>query len=289
MSEGDVERPPAPHLKEREIVEKTTVDHYFPWFYDQDLIREFRLYQTAYLDGTGVTPLAILCIAFMATRFNFENTLSDGIYFDSAFVLWLCGFILFGICMVLYSIPLFTEDENNYYLIMSSSILRFLDGRLEDLVGVFVHLGCGMFLYARVVKGPCPISYDWGTQTCNPVANSGTVPGEMVFFLFLLPIICQIGFKSLSIQAVMICWGISFAYVTASVIYMHNNGSTWDEAWTILVGFITPCLCYEYEKVIRKTFVYGKQVSSLSTDMNSRALARQEMNKALMLEQQKNR
>jgi hypothetical protein len=294
QSDGDIERPPAPHLKERvTVIDKGLNDEaslsYFPFFYDQDTIREFRIYQQLYLDGIGAIPLSILCIAFMATRFNFANTLNDGGLFDAAFILWLCGFILLGIYMVFYSISVVSANENSGWLEMSESFMRLFDGRLQDLVGILIHLGCGMFLYARVVKGQCPNTYNWQTQACNPVANSGTVPGEMVFFIFLLPIICQIGFKSLSIQAVLICWGISFAYVTASVIHMHNEQNTWDEAWIILVGFITPCLCYEYEKGTRKTFMYGRQVSLLSTDMNSRALARQEMNKALMMEQQKNR
>mmetsp|Transcript_29043 Transcript_29043/g.27831 ORF Transcript_29043/g.27831 Transcript_29043/m.27831 type:complete len:1116 (+) Transcript_29043:177-3524(+) len=294
QSDGDIERPPAPHLKERvTYIDRETDNqaavHYFPWFYDQDILIEFRIYQTLYFDLIGATPLAVLCLAFMATRFNFENTLKAGAFFEGAFILWLCGFILLGILILFYSISYVTADENYDCLRISASFMKLLDRRLQDLVGILIHLGCGMFLYARVVEGQCPTSYNWLSQTCNPVADSRAVPGEMVFFIFLLPIICQIGFKSLSIQAVFLCWGISFAYVTASVIYLHNDQNTWDEAWTILVGFITPCLCYEYEKVSRKTFMYGKQVTLLSTDMNSRALARQEMNKALMMEQQRNR
>jgi hypothetical protein len=295
QSDGDIERPPAPHLKERLTYRDRGLDdhadpNYFPWFYNQDVVREFRIYQTLYFDLIGATPLAVLCLAFMATRFNFENTLNAGVWFHAAFIMWLCGFILLGILMLFYSISYVTAVENYVWLRISESFMRLLDdGKLQDFVGILIHLGCGMFLYARVVEGQCPDSYNWQSQTCNPVANSGAVPGEMVFFIFLLPIICQIGFKSLSIQAVFLCWGISFAYVTASVIYLHNDQNTWNEAWTILVGFITPCLCYEYEKVSRKTFTSGKQVTLLSTDMNSRALARQEMNKALMMEQQKNR
>jgi hypothetical protein len=290
-SSSDIERPRAPRLEAKRFSVDGVPKHLQEpgiLFYDIETQKDYKIYQKLSLNWITLIPLLLVCVVFMAARFNFQNAFIDGPYFSAAIVFWLLAAVLFVLFVMVEVIVYCVKDEKIRFLDAAKSMQALFGGRPEDLIGILAHLSFGMYLFARIIKGQCPENSSlWETQRCNPAADAGFVPLDMMIFIYLTPLVCQIGLKTFSIQAILACWAISYAYSIASIIYVPSGRE--NQVWTIIVGLIIPFISFEYEKTLRTNFLRERHERVLVGEDSIRVVNRQQMNKALMLEQQKNK
>ena len=111
-------------------------------------------------------------------------------------------------------------------------------------------------------QGQCPESTSiWDSQSCNPLADAGSLPVDQVLVLYAIPIGCQIVMRGLSAEALLISWLGAIGFVLYSVIYVRG----WLQVWIVVysVAFLT--LSFEVERLLRQSYGQGRAMMNAET------------------------
>lgn len=194
--------------------------HKFPWLTDSEL-KEYKLYTRTCFDLTAIGPISFLITIFYVSHANFEFALIDGPLFMCGLSFGLIASVLFYVVFIFAHGVRSLPDISPKNIVMKGlSEYIFHSTYLEDLIAILATSSAGCYLYARVLNGQCGADVTlWGSQRCNPVAISHSVPIDHAIYVYTFPLIHQLILRGISIQAVFVCWCISTASISASVIH----------------------------------------------------------------------
>jgi hypothetical protein len=152
---------------------------------------------------------------------------------------------------------------------MIGSLIRYLAEILkETFVGINIEfllviigtLMNGFVLYARVSNGQCDASISlFDTQSCNPVADNGSIPPDQVLLLLITPLIVQLLARGVSIQTLVLCWVLAVLFIVASMIKVGSLNDVWSLLYTAFFLNISMIA----EKGNRIVFLEGKRTASV--------------------------
>jgi hypothetical protein len=258
----------------------------FSFFFDKDLMIEYRKYQRAYFDTSIMLAAFGVGMIFFFGRANILSTFYDGFHFSCAFFLLCSALVLYLVLLSSHLISDYVDTGQGYYrqfstFVMSNSSMIFLS---HDFLAVCGTLGFCFGLYSRVLSGQCPADVTiWGAQRCNHVSSSKSVPMDHVMFVSLCPIFCQLLISGISFGASLTCCFISTAFVALSIF--HVDGKL--DIWVLLSSLIIMLITYNHEKLARLTFTHTQRVSAIELDKRKHIMLHQQAEHDLFYEKNK--
>lgn len=192
----------------------------FPWLTNSEL-KEYKTYTRTCFDLSAIGPISVFLTIFYVSHANFEYALIDGPLFMCGLSFGLIASVLFYVVFIFAHGVRSLSDSGAKNIVMKGlSECIFHSTHLEDLIAILATSSAGCYLYARVLNGQCGTDVTlWGSQRCNPVAVSHSVPMDHVIYVYTFPLIHQLILRGISIQAVFVCWCISTAMISASVVH----------------------------------------------------------------------
>jgi hypothetical protein len=258
----------------------------FTFFFDQDLMIEYRQYQRAYFDSSIMLAGFFVGMIFLFARANFVSAFYDGFHFSCAFILICTALVIYLILLSSHLIKDYADTEQGYFhqfstFVISNPSMRFLS---HDFLAVCGTLGFCFGLYSRVLSGQCPADVTiWGAQRCNHLSSAKSVPMDHVMFVSLCPIFCQLLISGMSFGASLTCCIVSTASVALSII--HVDGKL--DIWVLLSSFIIMLITYNHEKLARLTFTHTQRVSAIELDKRKHIMLHQQAEHDLFSEKNK--
>lgn len=228
------------------------------------LYQQYKVNQKRNFDVVAILPLLVTFFVGVSTRLNLGNIFRKDIpgsyCFTAATTILLIGFIVSLLYFVAHMVILKTPREKKDYLYyrISEKILRvWFGGRIEDLIGILGVLFIGIYLVARVLAGQCEDKTDiWLSQSCNPVATASSIPHDQVILLYSAPLLAQIVVKGISVEALTLSWLLIVIFVVYSIVLVNG----WFQIWTILYVIIFINISYEFERLMRISFLHNKEM-----------------------------
>ena len=206
------------------------------------------------------SPFLLICYVIGATRFSLHYYGGKGPLFMIAFVVYLLVTTLFSVFLALHLV-LFVQKDNRrgaIFKMCDTFITRGFGGKIEDFIAVGGIVVIGMYLIARVHAGQCAESTNiWESQTCNPVADSGSIPHDEVLLLYAIPIACQSILRGISVRALIISWALVLSFVVYSIMEVKG----WLEIWTVLYSILFINISCETERFNRVMFIQSKALA----------------------------
>jgi hypothetical protein len=258
----------------------------FSFFFDKDLMIEYRKYQRACFDTTVMLAAFCVGMTFFFGRANILFTFYDGFHFSCAFFLLCLALLIYLVLLSSHLISDYVDTGQGYYrkfstFVMSNSSMIFLS---HDFLAVCGTLGFCIGLYSRVLSGQCPADVTiWGAQRCNHLSSSNSVPMDHVMFVSLCPIFCQLLISGISFGASLTCCFMSTAFVAVSII--HVDGKL--DIWVLLSSLIIMLITYNHEKLARLTFTHTQRVSAIELDKRKHIMLHQQAEHDLFNEKNK--
>ena len=112
----------------------------------------------------------------------------------------------------------------------------------------------GIQLLARVFAGQCPdVADSWSTQRCNPFADAGAIPFELVIFIYLVPLLAQCCLRGVSAQCLFLTSALGLAFVVGAFAYFGGSPQIWIISFFGFFANIT----YVIERLMRVNFNQG--------------------------------
>ena len=253
----------------------------FTFFFDKELMREYRTYQRAYFDSSIMLTAFSMGLTFLLGRANVLSTFNDGFHFSCAFF-FIC--LALSVYVVLLTSVLFkdyVEFDKGFLSQVSSNVIRFLS---RDFIAVCGTTGFCIGLYSRVLSGQCPSDVTiWGAQRCNHLSYAKSIPMDHVMFVSLCPIYCQLVISGLSFGASMTCCFVSTAFVALS--FYHVDGKL--DIWVLMCSLIIMLITYNHEKMSRLTFTHSQRLIAFELDKRKHILLHEQAEHELFFEKQK--
>jgi signal transduction histidine kinase/CheY-like chemotaxis protein len=258
--------PPALSAQESSTLQESTAyRRQFLFLRSAEVSFHYKTVQKRHLDVIGVAPLAFLFYGNAICRFNFQNLAQATPLYLTAFILLLVLSFLFSMFFISHAFLFKTTIENQHrlgYRLSERFLLTWFGGRIEDILGMLCVLVVGLNLVARVHQGQCDESISiWDAQSCNPLADAGSIPPEQVLVLYLVPISCQIVMRGLSAEALLVSWLGSIGFVLYCVIYVKG----WVQLWTVLYSMGYLVVSFEVERLLRQSYVQGRDMLNSET------------------------
>jgi signal transduction histidine kinase/CheY-like chemotaxis protein len=236
-----------------------------PFIHDAELSRHYKAIQKRHLDVVSVLPLAFLYYCNAICRFNLRGLAQATPLYVTAFVLLLIFTIIFSLFLCSHVFVYNTKSKHRksyFYRLCERCLINWFGGRIEDTLGILCVLVVGTNLVARMHQGQCDESISiWDSQSCNPLADAGSVPTDQILVLYAIPIGCQIVMRGLSAEALLVSWLGSIGFVLYCVIYVKG----WLHVWTIVysVAFLT--LSFEVERLLRQSYIQSRAMLNSET------------------------
>jgi hypothetical protein len=250
------------------------------------LFQQYKINQKRNFDVVAVLPLLITFYIGISTRLNLGNSYKKNVpgasYFTASLTILLAGstvaMLYFISHMVLYKTS--KDNRDGFYYRMSEKILTvWFGGRIEDVIGILGVLTIGMFLISRVVAGQCESMTDiWLSQSCNPVASAYSIPHDQVILLYSTPMLAQIIIKGISVEALTLSWLLIVVFVVYAVVLVNG----WFQIWTILYVIIFINISYEFERLMRVSFLHNKEMLTAEAEKRRSLKIQQEADTELM-------
>jgi hypothetical protein len=228
------------------------------------LYQQYKVNQKRNFDAVAILPLLVTFFVGVSTRLNLGNSFRSDIpgsyCFTAATTILLISFIVsllyFAAHMIIHKTPRDKRDRS-YYRISEKILLIWFGGRIEDLIGILGVLFIGIYLVARVLAGQCADMDDiWLSQKCNPVAASASIPHDQVILLYSAPLLAQIVVKGISVEALTLSWLLIVIFVVYSIVLVNG----WFQIWTILYVIIFINISYEFERLMRISFLHNREM-----------------------------
>ena len=225
-----------------------------------DICSEYRAHQKKSFRLLPSTPFLLICYVIGATRFSLHYYGGKGPLFMIAFVVYLFVTTISSVFVALQVSCLIQRGDRRgvIFKICDSFITRGFGGKIEDFIGIGSIVVVGTSLIARVHAGQCAeLTNIWESQTCNPVADSGSIPHDEVLLLYAIPIACQSILRGISVRALMISWALALFFVVYSIVEVKG----WLQSWTILYSILFINISCETERFNRVMFIQSKALA----------------------------
>ena len=251
-------------LRGAESVESSVSRLHRTFISNPELYKEYQSSQREFFDFYAVGPLVVMMYTVAATRFNVEHLRTENSLLVAASALMIGNSCLFLPYVLLRMIAYYTPpDKRNWvsYKLCKSWLQLCYRGRIEDVVGILVTSCCGLCLLGRVSAGQCDATASvWSTQSCNPVADMHSIPGDQVILLYLLPLGVQCVMRGVSVQALVVCCLLSTFFVMLASVQVGGL----IEAWTILYSLFFLIITLMVERLMIVIFMSGQ--ATLASD-----------------------
>ena len=202
---------------------------YFPLFNTDESYHAYHSFCLEQINPIHFVPSVCVYIALSVCRWGLAGF--GMIYFDrdesnlfvglrlTALVLYLFTIAIWALYCTVHFLRLKGHDQ--MYLALISRWKKLTS--LEDLL-VFMPMVCwSIFLILRVLKGQCVTKSWWDEQFCNPFANSGGIPTEMVYTLYMIPLCGQLIMKCVSLRVLTMSYLLCSAVVAFCIFYSKSN------------------------------------------------------------------
>lgn len=224
----------------------------FPWIHNPDIFKEYTLYEKSHCEISHYVAPAFLIGIAIITQFLLWKCEDNNHYFGLSLAFTI-------IAIVLYLILLFV----NWVDYLKTKYQRFhtswLGRSIEDLLSISSTLMFGFMLYGRVENGQCNKSISpWNTQSCNPSADSHSLPHAQILLLYLSPIIYQLCFKGISVPTIFVSWGTGVAFVLASLIRV----SGWQDIPSLLFSIFFLHIDLSMKEFSRNIFMETRKAAA---------------------------
>ena len=200
----------------------------FPLFTEKSILA-YDNHASKSVNPVSFFPAALVYFALVACQsglLGFENNIGDdsnvvGLRLAAVVIYFNC-FLFFSLYCTVHFLRLTGRDEMS--MVMMAQLKKFLPLRLEELMMLTGAGGFSSFLLARVLKGQCLAGTTiWQQQTCNPYANSGGLPTELVYPLYLMPLLAQLVLRCVSIRLLTMSYLLVFGVVAFCLFYSKST------------------------------------------------------------------
>ena len=223
----------------------------WPRFSDSTLAVLYRAYVRRHVLLFFCVPTLLIGWVLIATQFNLEHVYAWSPSSPPLLVACSVGVILVGVVHVLLSLPGCMRKCGEVALAnrMDAAIAHIPVEEALLLTGLVSLSGISI---ARVVAGQCPAGTSaWGTQACNPYADTYGIPVNDLFLLMLLPILVQKCLKHVRFVALVVAWAIVTFVVCFNLAWAQAARSHY---WTLLYLAILVLSSLEIERMGRVSF-----------------------------------
>ena len=190
-------------------------------------ISAYNIYAEKSVNPIIFGPSVLVHIALLIFRCGLLGF--DTVYFnqDDSYVIGLRvgAIVVTVLCLVIFTLYVavhFLHDDMSVTL--TTRLKQWFPLRLEELI---LFTGCvvwSLFLIARMLKGQCATGTTvWEQQTCNPFANNGGIPTELIYSLYLIPLSGQLVLKCVSIRVLTASYLVCVAAVAFCIFYSQSN------------------------------------------------------------------
>lgn len=238
---------------------------FFPLFHDDRELLYYKRTKLANRDVYSVIPAAIMYTVTFVTRSNLPFVHNFGPIFSGALAATIITIILYAVILIPLIIRHFSRSKNLSIAHMYSK--KIMNSRLrqlmEKIVPITLSMSTGLYLYARVRAGQCEdISDIWITQSCNPFADSLSIPHDQTILCYLTPLLSQLLIKGAPFHVILLGWLISVSFISASLIHVKG----WPELWTLLYSLFFLYLITEIERLMRISFLQNNRAVHHESD-----------------------
>ena len=229
--DNDVEQPKSNDEDEEEIQFSKWLKRLqcpFPLFTEESILA-YDNFCIKSVNPVSLAPAAFVYFAIIACQsglLGFENINVDesnvvGLRLASILLYVFC-FLFFSLYCTVHFLRLTGRDEIS--MVMIARLKKWLPLRLEELMMLTGVGAFSSFLLARVLKGQCLAGTTvWQQQTCNPYANSGGLPTELVYPLYMIPLFVQLIMKSVSVRLLTVGYLLVFGVVAFCLFYSKST------------------------------------------------------------------
>ena len=240
-----------------------------------ELFEQYQMSQKRYFDFGSIVQLGVIYFMVCATRFNLQNVGTSGAFFDASFISLIVTSIFYFIYVIAHMIVCYSTKIKRYhqmYEISERCLIFWFGGRIVDVIGILATITMGLYLLARVNAGQCPsMTNIWLSQSCNPVAISGSIPHDGVILLYSIPISVQIAFRGISFEALIFIWLL----VNFFLIFAFVQVDGWLQIWTIIYSLFFMNISFEVERLMRVAFVQTRAMLAAERSKLIRDLQRE--------------
>ena len=252
MEEGDVQ------VSAKQAIQAVRGRSTFTFLRDSDLQRQYRSSQRENFDFFTVIPLFVILYGAVVTRLNIENIGTENAWLQASFATASALSLLFIPYILMRMVVFYTPVHKQRMLSFRLSkvwLQLCYRGKIEDVIGFCVQISAGLCLLGRVYAGQCDSSISvWSTQSCNPVADLNSIPGDQVIFLYVLPLGAQCVLRGISIYSLVASNILSMFFVILASV--HVGGLI--EAWTVMYSTFFLIVVLMMERMMFATFMQGQ-------------------------------
>jgi len=250
----------------------------FPWLSETESL-EYKKYSRMCFDAMSIGPLIFLITVFYCCHANFQYALVDGPFFIAGLVFGLiASYQYYALFLLGHTVRRFNLCDSSKSFIRSFELFFVFSSNFEDSIAIMATISASSYLYARVLNGQCaPDTTLWGSQRCNPVALSHSVPMDHMLYVSFFPLMHQLILRGISIHGVFACWVISTVFIIATVVHAE----AWLELWSVYASLFILCTAFEHERFCRVCFFQSKRVKADDSRNIKRMVSQQKMEQDL--------
>jgi len=235
----------------------------FPVFTNDEFQRYSR-HQMSFLDPLSIVPFILMGTFLALTRscllvhpFGVNAYVSAGVVFTISNMI---GFSFFLTCFVATK---YYESHTAQYKYAVEVIKRHY-AFIQHFSTITAALSTGFTMYGRVMAGTCERPDDYfGNQICNPWANSMGMPMDSAIFVYLLPFLVQVMFKTVRVEVAIMSWLIATVFIILSLRYVGSMArNMWYPVFTVFFLFAA----FEMERHQRIYYLFHNRVSTHCMD-----------------------
>jgi signal transduction histidine kinase len=250
----------------------------FPWLSETESL-EYKKYSRMCFDVMSIGPLIFLITVFYCCHANFQYALVDGPFFISGLIFGvIASYQYYAFFLLGHTVRRYNLSDSSKSFLRSFELFFIFSSNFEDSIAIMATISASSYLYARVLNGQCaPDTTLWGSQRCNPVALSHSVPIDHMLYVSFFPLMHQLILRGISIHGVFACWVISTVFIIATVVHAE----AWLELWSVYASLFILCTAFEHERFCRVCFFQSKRVKADDSRNIKRMVSQQKMEQDL--------
>jgi len=224
-------------------------------FKDTKRTQEFKAYTKQMANIPSLIPISILCFLYFLCHSTYSIV---SFKLNHIVVLLVLSFITKAAMtpFIIYeTVKYFRRKKYNISVFLqnlSSSIERsFYFQYQEDIICFLAGTNVSLLLFLRVLAGPCAPGVSLiSLQSCNLGNGIGLLPLDQTMLTYLIPVICHICLRGVSIWTTIASILMSTCFILASMIAMNS----WVEYWVLPLSGVFIYIVYELDRTTRLSF-----------------------------------
>ena len=229
----------------------------FPIFTNDEYQRYSR-HQMSFLDPLSTVPFILMGTFLALTRAClFVNPFGVNAYISAGVVFTMSNMIAFSFFLTCFIATKYYESHTAQYKYAAEVIKRHY-AFIQHFSMITAALSTGFVAYGRVKAGTCKNPDDYyGNQICNPWADSKGMPMDSASFVYLLPFLVQVMFKTVRVEVAFTSWLIATSFI---VLSLQHVGSMARDMWYPVFSVFFLFAAFEMERHQRIYYLFHNQV-----------------------------